>query len=65
MNQKEKVMEFLQHHGQINAVEAITYLRVYRLASIIHMLRQDGAKIISVPIQTDRQGSPPVNYIYR
>ena len=48
MTQKVRVQMWLDSHESLNPLEAWHELGVYRLAAIIHELREDG-----VPIQTD------------
>lgn len=48
MNQKNRVLEYLNNHESLNPLQAWRELGVYRLAAVICELRKDG-----VPIQTD------------
>ena len=45
LTQQARLMEHLELHNQIDPLEAWTKLGIYRLAAVVHLLRQDGIKI--------------------
>lgn len=45
MKQTERLLEHLKHFGSIQPMQAWTQLGIYRLASRIHDLREDGHAI--------------------
>lgn len=48
MNQKERVLNHLRIHGEITPIEALNYYGVFRLASRINELRNDGQLIATI-----------------
>lgn len=48
MNQKEQVLNHLRIHGEITPLEALNYYGVFRLASRINELRNDGQLIATI-----------------
>jgi len=48
--QKDVILEHLRKHQTITSWDAIMEYGITRLASVIHMLRDDGIKITSKPI---------------
>lgn len=55
--QKERVLEHLNHFGCIQPLEALSQLGIYRLAAVIHLLKQDGHAITSTRVSvTNRWG---------
>ena len=45
LSQQARLMEHLELHSQIDPLEAWTKLGIYRLAAVVHLLRQAGIKI--------------------
>jgi len=45
LTQQARLMEHLELHSQIDPLEAWTKLGIYRLAAVVHLLRQAGIKI--------------------
>ena len=45
MKQKDRILEYLKEHGSITPLESWRECGVYRLASRIHDLKQDGFDI--------------------
>lgn len=45
LTQQARLMEHLELHSQIYPLEAWTKLGIYRLAAVVHLLRQAGIKI--------------------
>ena len=48
--QKDVILEHLRKHQTITSWDAIMEYGITRLASVIHMLRDDGLQITSKPI---------------
>jgi hypothetical protein len=48
MSQKHAVLEYLENYDAITPLKAQSEFGAYRLASIIHRLRNDGHKIVTV-----------------
>lgn len=61
MAQKEKVLEYLQQGKTITPVKAIAEFAVYRLAAIIHRLRDEGHNITTV-MKRSHNGKPYAEY---
>lgn len=45
LTQQARLTEHLELHSQIDPLEAWTKLGIYRLAAVVHLLRQAGIKI--------------------
>ena len=45
LTQQARLMEHLELHSQVDPLEAWTKLGIYRLAAVVHLLRQAGIKI--------------------
>ena len=45
LTQQARLMEHLELHSQIDPLEAWTKLGIYRLAAVVHLLRQAWIKI--------------------
>lgn len=55
--QKQRVLEHLRNFHTIEPLQALSQLGVYRLASVIHLLKQDGWPITSKRVEvTNRWG---------
>ena len=61
--QKIKVLAWLKSVGNITSLEALKLFGAFRLAAIIHRLRNEGHIIESVP--TSKKGYRYVTYIYK
>lgn len=48
-NQEIRLLNYFKQHMAINPLEAWSQLGIYRLAAVVHKLREDGFKI-----ETDR-----------
>jgi hypothetical protein len=56
-SQKQKVLEHLNKYGCINIYLAMIHYKIWRLASIIHKLRNAGYKIVSQRRHHCKRGS--------
>ena len=52
LTQKDRVLRHLKTGGTINPAQAITEYGIYRLAAVIHLLREDGWLIKTDIIKT-------------
>lgn len=39
--QKRRLLEYLQTHGEINPIEALSRLSIYRLSEVVRKLREE------------------------
>lgn len=51
MTQKERLLEHLQNFGKVNPLQSWTQLGIYRLAAVVHLLRQDGEPITTKMVE--------------
>lgn len=45
--QKERLLEHLKAFGKVDPLKAWAQLGIYRLAAVVHLLRQDGEPIVT------------------
>lgn len=45
--QKERLLEHLKAFGKVDPLKAWSQLGIYRLAAVVHLLRQDGEPIVT------------------
>lgn len=62
MNQKERILTYLQHAGSISSIEAFERFKITRLSAVIFNLKQDGYRFRTEDIETSTVGQPPVKY---
>lgn len=52
MKQKEFVLNYMVAFGPISPLKAQSEFGVWRLAAVIHRLRKDGYRVLTVPRRT-------------
>lgn len=60
MSQNKKLLSYLKNNGSIDPMQSLNELGIYRLASRIHELRQQG-----LLIETARQANGYTKYILK
>ena len=63
MNQREKILQFIDEHGSITALTAMRSLGIMRLASRINEIRESGVDIVSVYVSTTNRYNEPTRYV--
>ena len=61
-SQKDRVIRHLRDEGTINPMVAIRDYGIYRLAAVIHNLRQDGYNITSENVSTKNRYGESTHY---
>ena len=63
MNQREKILEYIDEHGSITSLTAMRSLGIMRLASRINEIRESGVDIVSVYVSTQTRYDEPTHYV--